>query len=212
LRGGPVEHPKYEGRRILGSGINLTHLYRGQIPFIWFMDRELGFVHKFLRGVAEPDSFPDDVHGFAREKPWLAVVDTFAIGGHCQILLTMDYVLAGADAFMTLPARKEGIIPGASNLRLPRFVGDRLARQLIQYERRLEADSPEGRLICDEVVSPGEMDSAIDRVVHGLTSSGQSAWWATGAPSGSIRSPSTPSGATAPSTRASRPSVISARP
>lgn len=172
LRGGPVEHPKYEGRRILGSGINLTHLYRGQIPFIWFMDRELGFVHKFLRGVAEPDSFPDDVHGFANEKPWLAAVDTFAIGGHCQILLTMDYVLAGADAFMTLPARKEGIIPGASNLRLPRFVGDRLARQLIQYERRLEADSPEGRLICDEVVPLGEMDSAIDRVVQGLTSSG----------------------------------------
>ena len=46
-------------------------------------------------------------------------VETFAIGGHCQILLTMDYVIAGGDAYMTLPARKEGIIPGASNMRLP---------------------------------------------------------------------------------------------
>ena len=35
----------------------------------------------------------------------------------------MDYVVAGSDAYMTLPARKEGIIPGAANLRLPRFVG-----------------------------------------------------------------------------------------
>ena len=37
-------------------------------------------------------------------------------------------------------------------MRLPRFVGDRIARQAIQYERRLECDSAEGRLICDEIV------------------------------------------------------------
>ena len=71
-----------------------------------------------------------------------------------------------------LPARKEGIIPGAANMRLPRFVGDRIARQAIQYERRLECDSPEGRLICDEIVEAGGMDAAIERVVRGLTSSG----------------------------------------
>jgi thioesterase DpgC len=99
-------------------------------------------------------------------------VEGFAIGGHCQILLTMDYTLAAQDAYLTLPARKEGIIPGAANMRLPRAVGDRIARQAIQYERRLECDSPEGRLICDEIVEPGAMDQAIERVVAGLTSSG----------------------------------------
>src|SRR3984885_7640515 len=172
LRGGEVEHVKYRGRRILGSGINLTHLYRGKIPFLWFIQRELGFVHKFMRGVARADALPDDVHGTGAEKPWIAVVESFAIGGHCQILLTQDYVLAANDAFMTLPARKEGIVPGAANLRLHRFVGDRLARQLVQYERKLLCDSPEGRLICDEVVEAGEMDAAIERVVENLTSSG----------------------------------------
>jgi thioesterase DpgC len=172
LRGSPVEHPKYAGKRILGSGINLTHLYRGTIPYLWYMQRELGFVHKFYRGVARPDILPDDVHGFGIEKLWVAAVETFAIGGHCQILLTMDYVIAGSDAYMTLPARKEGIIPGASNMRLPRFVGDRIARQAIQYGRRLDCDTPEGRMICDEIVPAAEMDAAIDRVVEGLTSSG----------------------------------------
>ena len=172
LRGSVVEHPKYAGKRILGSGINLTHLYRGTIPYLWYMQRELGFVHKFLRGVARPDMLPDDVHGFGIEKLWVAALETFAIGGHCQILLTMDYVIAGSDAYMTLPARKEGIIPGASNMRLPRFVGDRIARQAIQYGRRLDCDSPEGRMICDEIVPAGEMDATIDRVVEGLTSSG----------------------------------------
>jgi len=172
VRGGPLEHPKYRNRRAFGAGINLTHLYRGLIPFVWFLQRDMGYVHKLLRGIAEPDALPDDVHGVGIEKPWIAAVDTFAIGGHCQILLTMDYVLAADDAFMTLPARKEGIIPGLANLRLPRFTGDRIARQAIQYERRLDCASPEGRLICDEIAKAGEMDRAVERVVDGLTSSG----------------------------------------
>src|SRR5262249_23450339 len=107
VRGGTLDHPKYAGRRVFGSGINLTHLYRGQIPFVWFLQRDMGFVHKMLRGVARPESLPDDVQGHGVEKPWIAAVDGFAIGGHCQLLLTMDYVLAAHDAFLSLPARKE---------------------------------------------------------------------------------------------------------
>jgi len=84
----------------------------------------------------------------------------------------MDYVLAASDAFMTLPARKEGIIPGAANLRMPRFTGDRIARQAIQYERKLPCDTPEGHMICDEIAAPADMDRALERVVAGLTNSG----------------------------------------
>ena len=168
LRGGVVEHPKYAGRRVFGAGINLTHLYHGRIPFLWYLQRDLGYVNKLYRGLAlADDAPPDEFGGQTIEKPWIAAVETFAIGGHCQMLLAVDYVLAERDAFMTLPARKEGIIPGAANMRLPRFVGDRIARQAIQYERRLECDSPEGRLICDEIVEPGDMDAAIERVVAG---------------------------------------------
>ena len=172
IRGGVLDHPRYRERRAFGSGINLTHLYRGQIPFLWFMERDLGFVHKLMRGVARPEALPDDVHGSGIEKPCIAVVDGFAIGGHCQLLLTMDYVLAASDAFMTLPARKEGIIPGLANLRLPRFTGDRIARQAIQYERRLPCESPEGRLICDEIAPPDEIDTALARLIDGLTNAG----------------------------------------
>src|SRR5260370_36091601 len=57
-------------------------------------------------------------------------------------------------------------------MRLPRFTGDRIAHQAIQYERRLDCDSPEGRLICDEIGETGDMDAAIERVVKGLTNSG----------------------------------------
>jgi thioesterase DpgC len=169
LRGGTVEHPKYAGRRLFGAGINLTHLYQGKIPFLWYIRRDLGLVNKFYRGLAKPGVSPE---ADSIEKLWIAAVEGFAIGGHCQILLTMDYIIAAADAYMTLPARKEGIIPGAANLRLGRFVGASLARQAILAEKRFDCASPEGRMICDEIVPPSQMDQKLEELIQRLTSSG----------------------------------------
>ena len=172
LRGDFVPEGKYAGRRVFNAGINLTHLYYGKIPYLWFLIRDMGFVNKMTRGLARPDVTPDEVAGDSIEKLWISAVDTFAIGGGCQILLATDFNIAARDAYMTLPARKEGIIPAMANLRLARFLGDRLARQAIMYERRFECDSEEGRLICDEVVEPDAIDSTIDHVVERLTGSG----------------------------------------
>jgi thioesterase DpgC len=172
LRGGVVDHPKYKGRKIFSSGINLTHIYRGKIPYLWYIRRDMGVVNKMFRGVATGAASPEEIYGGTREKPWVATVDGWAIGGGCQYLLAMDYVIAGSDAYMTLPARKEGIIPGAANLRMPRFTGDRITRQAILMGRRLDCDMPEGRMICDLIVPPGEMDDAVARVVNDFTGSG----------------------------------------
>src|SRR5262249_7061703 len=160
LRGGGVDHPKYAGRRVFNAGINLTHLYDGRISFVdFYLTRDLGFVNKFYRGLAGPDFWPDEPE-VTTEKPWIAAVEAFAIGGG-KLLRPRARVLAERGAYSTLPARKEGITPGAATLRLTRFVGDRLARQGIMYERAFPADSPEGSLLCDEIVEPGEMDAAI---------------------------------------------------
>jgi thioesterase DpgC len=172
LRGDAVPHPKYAGRRVFSSGINLTNLYWGSIPYLFYIERDLGLVNKMYRGLWRGDAPPDETLGHSIEKLWIAAVEEFAIGGGCQLLLAMDYVLAAENAFMTLPARKEGIIPGMANMRLPRLVGDRLARQAIMFERRIDCASPEGRLICDEIVDPDEMDGAIERVTSALTNSG----------------------------------------
>ena len=169
LRGGPVEHPKYAGRRLFGAGINLTHLYQGKIRYLWFILRDMGLVNKLYRGVALPGASPE---ADSVEKPWIAAVEGFAIGGHCQILLAVDHTIAAEDAYLTLPARKEGIIPGAANLRMPRFVGDRMTRQAIMNDLRIDCAGPAGRLICDDIVPAGAMDQAIEAVVERLTSSG----------------------------------------
>jgi thioesterase DpgC len=172
LRGDVVPSGKYAGRRVFNAGINLTHLYHGKIPFLWFLIRDMGFVNKMFRGLAKPDVPPDEVAGDSIEKLWISAIETFAIGGGCQILLATDFNIAARDAYMTLPARKEGIIPAMSNLRLARFVGDRIARQAIMYERRIECDSGVGRMICDEVVAPEEIDATIEHVIDRLTGSG----------------------------------------
>lgn len=172
LRGGVVDHPRHAGRRVFNSGLNLTHLYRGQISFVDFMmARELGLVGKLYRGHWLHDDFESALED-TLEKPWIAAVEAWAIGGGCQILLVMDRVLAERGAYFNLPARKEGIVPGVSPRRLTRFVGDRLARQAIMFERAFDPASPEGRLLCDEVVEPGAMDAAIERDAAQLVSSG----------------------------------------
>ena len=161
LRGGVVDHPRYAGERVFGAGINLTHLYAGRIDFLFYLTRDLGYVNKIFRGL---DS--------GEEKLWIAVVERFAIGGACQLLHVVDHVIAARGARLSLPARREGIIPGASNLRLPRFVGDRAARQSILSGREWVAGEPDAAALIDEVVDPGEVDTALEARVEALTSSG----------------------------------------
>jgi thioesterase DpgC len=172
LRGAPATHPKHAGRRIFGSGINLTHLYYGRISLVEFMiERELGAVSKLYRGHAVGD-VDDGQLEQRREKPWIAAVDSFAIGGACQWLLVMDRVVAERGSYFNLPARKEGIIPGCANMRLPRLVGERISRQAIFFNRDFAADSVEGRMIADDVVEAEEMDATIEQAAVELLSAG----------------------------------------
>ena len=165
FRGGFVEHPRYAGERIFGTGINLTHLYEGRIDFLFYLVRDLGYVNKIYRGIINAD-------GSGTEKLWIGAVERYAIGGACQLLHVFDHVIASRGARLYLPARREGIIPGASNLRLPRFVGDRAARQAILSGREWIAGEGDASLICDETILPEEMDAAVEARIESLTSSG----------------------------------------
>lgn len=172
MRGAPIAEGKYAGQGVFCTGINLTHLYNGKVSYLWYLVRDMGFINKIFRGLSQPHVPADEIYGETMEKPWVAAVEKFAIGGGCQYLLAIDYVIAARDAYMTLPARKEGIIPGVANMRLPRFVGDRIARQAIMSERRIECDSPEGRMICDEVVDAEQIDQTVMEVASRLANSG----------------------------------------
>ena len=95
-------------------GINLTHLYQGRIPFLWYLERDLGYVNKLYRGLALPDGPPPENSAArpsrSRGSPRWNFRDRRPLpdpaGGGLR---------AGAKRRLyDLPARKEGIIPGAA--------------------------------------------------------------------------------------------------
>ncbi|HXW46802.1 MAG TPA: enoyl-CoA hydratase/isomerase family protein, partial [Streptosporangiaceae bacterium] len=178
IRGAEVDHSRFPKMRVFGSGLNLTRLYNGQIDYLFFLLRDIGYVNKIYRGLALSARDPGSPVTAANpdegsvEKLWIAAVERFAVGGACQLLHVVDHVIATRGSRLFLPARNEGIIPGASNLRLPRFVGDRAARQAILSGREWIAGEPDAAMLCDEVVEPGDLDAAVAARVDKLTSSG----------------------------------------
>lgn len=167
LRGGEMSHPRYRGKRVFSAGINLRALSAGEISLVDFLlRREVGYVHKLVRGVLVDDG--TCWHSPAIEKPWVAVVDSFAIGGGAQLLLVCDHVLAASDSYISLPAAQEGIVPGAANFRLTRCAGTRLSRQMILEGSRIWATDPAARFLVDEVVAPGDLESAIEQSLERL--------------------------------------------
>jgi thioesterase DpgC len=162
LRGGTMSHPRYQGKRVFSAGINLKALHAGDISLTGFLlRRETGYLRKMIAGLfVDHDG---SWHSRTVEKPWIAAVDTFAIGGGMQVLLACDLVLAASDAYLTLPAAREGIVPGAGNFRLGRYTGPRISRQVILGGRRLWAAEPDARHLVDEVVEPEDLDAAVER-------------------------------------------------
>lgn len=170
VRGGVMSHPRYAGKRVFSAGINLKELHRGTISFVDFLlRRELGYISKIARGLLLPCEGatwqPARV-----EKPWIAAVDGFAIGGGAQLLLVFDHVIAAEDSYFSLPAAREGIVPGVANLRLARRAGARLARQIILEGRSVRAQEPDAQSLFDCVVPVDGIDAAIQRAVQGLDS------------------------------------------
>ena len=177
LRGDPVEHPKHKGRRIFSAGINLTRIYQGKQSYLFYLTRDLGLLNKLFRGLAALNhagrlEIRADEPEQTLEKPWLAVIDGFAIGGGCQTLLVVDYVIAESGAYFNLPARKEGIIPGCANLRLPRFMGERMARQAIMFDKTFHVDEADARTLVNEVFARERLDRAVEACVANAVGSG----------------------------------------
>lgn len=160
LRGGVMQHPRYKDKRVFCSGINLSHLQAGKISFVEFLlERELGYINKIRHGIFNQHTTT------MSQKPWIAIVDSFAIGGGMQLLLVVDKVIAVDNVYFSLPAAQEGIIPGAANYRLPRMAGHYLTRQMILSGKKIRAYDDEARWLCDVPVSSQTLDATIHAAI-----------------------------------------------
>lgn len=76
----------------------------------------------------------------ALEKPIIAAVDGFALGGGCELAMLCDFIIASERAQFALPEARVGIIPGGGGTQLlPRLVGRAMAKELIFTGRRIDA-------------------------------------------------------------------------
>jgi enoyl-CoA hydratase len=77
-------------------------------------------------------------------KPTIAAVNGFALGGGTEMAIACDFIIASEKALFGQPEVGLGIIPGfGATLRLSKFVGLPMAKELIFSGRRIKADEAE---------------------------------------------------------------------
>lgn len=104
--------------------------------------------------------------------PKVALVNGFALGGGCEIALTMDYRLASPKAAMGLPETKLGIIPGwGGTVRLPRMIGADHAIEWIAGAKHYKAEEALKFGAIDGIVEDALLEEAgfklLERAIKG---------------------------------------------
>jgi enoyl-CoA hydratase/carnithine racemase len=97
--------------------------------------------------------------------PTLAAIDGPALGGGAELAYACDLRICTDRAYFGQPEVRLGILAGAgATYRLPRLVGEGLAKELLFTGRRVAADEALAVRLVSRVVPPGELLDA----AHGL--------------------------------------------
>ena len=127
--------------RAFCSGLDLTDLAGGEITGTWFHRAELAF-----RAVETLD------------KPVIAGVQGYCLGGGLQLIITCDVRIAADDAILGLPAAREAFLPGMGTYRLPRLIGTGWARHLILSGENVGAAEAHRIGLVNRVVARAELE------------------------------------------------------
>lgn len=92
------------------------------------------------------------------EKPIIAAVNGFALGGGCELAMACDFRIASEKAKFGQPEVNLGIIPGfGGTQRLPRLVGKGMGKYLIMTADMIDAQEAARIGLVEKVVAADEL-------------------------------------------------------
>ncbi|MBG0764834.1 MAG: short-chain-enoyl-CoA hydratase [Tissierellales bacterium] len=108
------------------------------------------------------------------EKPVIAAVNGYALGGGCELAMSCDIRIAGEKAKFGQPEVGLGITPGfGGTQRLSRLVGSAKAKELIFTADTISAQEAEKIGLVNKVVSQEELISETMNMANKIATKGQ---------------------------------------
>jgi enoyl-CoA hydratase len=107
------------------------------------------------------------------EKPWIAAVNGFALGGGCELALACDFIHASDRAKFGQPEVKLGIIPGfGGTQRLARRVGVAKAKELCMTGDTIDAAEALRIGLADAVWPHGDLLAKVKELAGRIAANG----------------------------------------
>jgi enoyl-CoA hydratase len=110
----------------------------------------------------------------ALEKPVIAAVNGFALGGGCELAMCCDFRIAASSAKFGQPEVGLGITPGfGGTQRLPRLVGTGMAKQMLYTADVIDANEALRIGLVNSVVAPEELMDFVKKIAKRILNKGQ---------------------------------------
>ena len=109
----------------------------------------------------------------AYDKPTIAMVNGFALGGGCELAMACDIRIASTNAKFGLPELNLGIIPSAGGTqRMARLIGKGKAVELILTGKIITAEEAERIGLVSETVPQEQLKEAVEKTANQILSKG----------------------------------------
>lgn len=106
-------------------------------------------------------------------KPVVAAVNGFALGGGCELAMACHLRIASTNAVFGQPEVKLGLIPGyAGTQRLPRLVGRGRALDILLTGRNVSAEEAEKIGLVNSVCSAEELTERVESLLRKILANG----------------------------------------
>jgi len=134
----------------------------------------------FCTGLDVRDHFPDRINDALNafnkifytlkeiDKPTIAVVRGYALGGGCELAIGCDMIIASEDAKFGLPEINVGSMPPVAQVLLPRMIGRKRAFELILTGDMISAAEAERIGLINKVVPTEKLDETAKEFVEKL--------------------------------------------